>query len=140
MKRRVVVTGIGPITSASLTVFSYAANDSGQTFTLWDVTTPYVILGSPNPGTYNDLESGIQYGSGIHTAGITNTFVLNAAAISSINSTSGLWAIGGSNDGVGNAFGFNQGLAQLVVETIPEPSGSILAAGIGLLVARRRRR
>ena len=138
-----------PITSATLEVYSDPNNDSGQTVSWWDVTTPYASLGTSSLATYNDIGSGTLFGTGGHTPGIINSYVLNAAALASLNSATSYWAIGGSNTG-GWAFGYTQGVGsgdhiRLVLnETSSVPdSGSTLALfgfGLGLLVWFRRNR
>ncbi len=138
-----------PITSATLELYSDGNNDSGQTVSWWDVTTSYSSLGTSSLATYNDLGSGVLFGSGTHTAGTINSFVLNASAIASLNSATSFWAIGGSNNG-SIAFGYTQGVGsgdnfRLVLNrasSVPD-SGSTLALfgfGLGLLVWFRRNR
>lgn len=130
------------ITSATLEVFSNASNDSGQLFTWSDVTTTYGDLGTvAGTSIFNDLGTGITYATGVHTAGLINSFILNAAGIASLNATSSNWAIGGSHDGTGgvDAFGFTGGVGggdhiKLVLNTtasVPEPA-SIALLGLGL--------
>lgn len=67
--------------------------------TLWDVTTPIDVLetnASPNVAVYEDLGSGILYGSLSYDGGGVATVDLDAAAISAINGNSSEFAIGGT--------------------------------------------
>lgn len=120
------------ITFAKLEVVSDAANGSGQFFIWNDVLTNYSSLGHQNDALiYEDLGSGVTYASGSHTAGTINSFVFNSNGIDALNSATSFWAIGGSHNAVGNAFGFTSGVGsgdhiRLVVETtvslIPLPA------------------
>ena len=120
----------GTITSASLEVASNSYNNSGQTFTWYEVSTPYANLGTTNGiSIYNDLASGTVFASGTHTAGIINSFNLNTDALASLNSTSSFWAIGGHNPEDNWAFGFTGGVGtgdhiQLHLEVSANPLDS----------------
>jgi hypothetical protein len=140
-----------PITSATLEVSSHDQNDSGQLIVWSDVVTSYASLGSSSRSIYNDLGSGVQFSSGVHTAGTINSFSLNAAGLTSLNSATSLWAIGGKHNDSGNAFAFTLGVISgdhlnLVLEVSDTPSVPLPASVwlfcsglVGLVgVARRR--
>ena len=76
---------------------------SSLTYQLWDVTTPISLLMASNSGQtaiFNDLESGIFYGSVVVTPADQGTQILvtlNAAGLASLNAAAGGdWAVGGS--------------------------------------------
>jgi hypothetical protein len=108
---------------------------SSLTYQLWDVSTPIGELVASQSGRtdiYNDLGSGVLFGSVVITPGEQGTQILislNAAGLASVNAAAGNeWAVGGS------IFGAET--------TTPEP-GTItmllsgLGAGFGVL--RRRK-
>jgi len=109
--------------SAELEIFNHSSNDSGLTFTWSDVTTS--IPGIP-PLIYNDLGTGTVYGSGTTSAGSNDIYALTNDAITSIKSTPGTWAMGGSTAlDTGLAYGFSGGVASGTTInlnlTIPDP-------------------
>jgi len=144
----------GTIIGATLEVGSVFTNSSGQTINWYDVLTPYANLGTSSLDTYNDLGSGTLFASGIHTAGTTsevkiNSFTLNAAALASLNSTSSFWAIGGVNDGPGDAFGGTQGVSQpdhiklnltIGSASVPDHAPTLALVGFGFLALAAFRR
>ena len=140
----------GTITGATLEVGSVSNNASGQTINWYDVLTPYANLGISSLATYDDLGSGALFASGIHTAGTTNYFTLNAAALASLNSTSSFWAIGGDNGGPGYAFGYTSGVGQDHIKlnltigsaNVPDHAPTLALVGFGFLalaVFRRKK-
>jgi hypothetical protein len=97
--------GIGSASSATLQVKlpsrGYGSTDVSESFELWDITTDIadLINGLGGVTAYTDLGSGTSYGSVSVFQSDENQFieiVLNADALASINSSSGLWVIGGS--------------------------------------------
>jgi hypothetical protein len=80
----------------------YDSADPSENFELYDVVTPVSTLtatGALGTAPYNDLGSGVEYGSRSITNADTGTIVtipLNASAIAAMNSNHGLFAIGGS--------------------------------------------
>ena len=119
----------GAIT-AGLSAFYCAC--SSLTYQLWDVTTPISLLMATNSGQtaiFNDLESGIFYGSVVVTPGDQGTQILvtlNAAGLASVNAAAGGdWAVGGSIYGAQS----------------PEPGTiTMLLSGLGAGVGMLRRR
>ncbi len=128
------------IISATLSVASNSSNDSGQTFSWFEIITPYSNLGT-QAGTdiFEDLGTGNMLAQGIHTAGTINLFTMNALGLSSLNSASSLWAIGGLNGSANKAFGYTAGVGsgdhiQLVLETSPVPiPAAVWLFGSGIL-------
>lgn len=125
----------------------------GGVYSIFDVTTPINTLragGDGLTGIYDDLGSGVQYGSATAQSSdvVGRAFVdvvLNAQAIAAINAGNGLFAIGGSFDSTMFAFGGTNTdeRRQLILQTndVPEPSSVALCAlGVGLVAAARRRK
>jgi hypothetical protein len=120
-----------PITSATLNIntYTYDSTNPSELLTLWDVTTSLTTLeaGTGGISAYNDLGSGVFYGSRVYTAADQNNFetiTLDAAAISAIQSDAGgSFAIGGALD---------------VSSVVPEPSTFALLAGALSLIALYR--
>lgn len=133
------------ILGANLKIGSKSSNSSGQTVNLWDVSTPIANLGSSGASIYTDLGSGTQFGTGIHQAGTINSFTLNSAAITSLNSADALWALGIQATGTGYAFGGTWGitdgdylkleltLQDPQVASVPDGGSTALFLGLGLL-------
>ncbi len=102
----------GTYTSATISAYlpnpgnglsAFYCNCTSLTYQLWDVTTPISQLMASNSGRvdiYNDLGSGIFYGSAVVTAADQGTQILitlDAAGLASLNaSAGGMWAVGGS--------------------------------------------
>lgn len=155
------LTGVtGTITGAVLRVTKGQASASG-TYALWDVSTDVATVlagsagGAAGVGIYDDLGGGTAFGSGAVAAtpqgtfyeDITLDFALNDAALASLNSANGLWALGGSWSGPGFVFGFTFGqifpqpptpTRQLIltVATVPEPGTfALLAMGVAFALA-----
>ena len=139
------LSGIENATSATFQLYTFGVYSPG-TYTLYDVGTPISSLTAGGTGltdTYNDLGSGLSYGSvAVNGGNSLIQITLNSNAISSINSAGGLWAIGGSYDSSGTGAFHTSGSHsgnKLIVETIPEPS-TLAFLGIfggGLWVVRR---
>jgi hypothetical protein len=132
----------GPISSATLNIYSYGVDtsfDAAATviYSLFDVTTDIADLVTSNSGRgdiWTDLASGTLYGARSYTDadGYTVTSIpLNAAAVAAINAA-----------GMQQAPGFAMGgtLAQAATAT-PEPASlAVLGAGLLGLAGLRRRR
>jgi hypothetical protein len=78
----------------------YGSNDPSETYTLFDVSTGLVALadGSGGVSAFNDLGSGVSYGSVIATSALGSTVdvPLNAAGIAFLATNHGQIAIGGA--------------------------------------------
>jgi hypothetical protein len=150
-----------PIVSAklALSIGWYESLDPTETFELHDVATPITKLwdGTDGLATYDDLGSGVVYGSGevndcgraygACSIGTVYEFPLNSSAITAMNSSHGLFAMGGSItslDGLPNlefAFAATNiySISQLRLTLVPEPSTfCLLAIGAASLLGRRR--
>lgn len=121
------------VTSATLFLdtFIYDSLSASETLTLFDVSTNLNSLlgGTGGIAAYNDLGSGVSYGSRVYTLADQNLFrsiTLNAAALAAIQaSAGGLFALGGA----------------LESQAVPEPSTlSLLGVSLAALIARRRTR
>ena len=83
-------------------------NGIASTYTLYDVSTGVASLMADQSGAtgiYADLGTGTSYGSAALSSSVSPGFVeisLNTTAISALNSTSGLFALGGSLSVVGS--------------------------------------
>ena len=152
-----------PIASAKLALSvpsqlegaGYYSSDPSEDYELYDVTTPITTLvGFGGVAAYNDLGSGVVYGSRTMTSADIGTVVeitLNASAIAALDAATGLIALGGSittlDDFPGNyefAFGISANptnIRELRLTLVPEPSTPLLL-GIGAisLVGSRKRR
>ncbi len=142
-------------------VDGFESPDPSEIFALFHVDTPVPALIAGGQGgpvgqlTFDDLGTGTSYGSVEITTADNGTIVripLNAAAISALSGTTGLFAFGGAIATLQNdllirefAFGFSDenSTRQLVInpDPIPEPSTALLL-GLGLALtgwgARRR--
>ncbi len=147
----------GTIISATLRVpnFQSLSPDPSETFALFDVTTDIATLtagGSGLTAVYDDLGTGVSYGSGTMPGGISGAsqdFLLNPAGLAALNAAGGFIAIGGAITTLSGqvlvdeyAFGFTTNLIpQLLLETseaVPEPGALWLAAaGIVMICVRR---
>jgi outer membrane scaffolding protein for murein synthesis (MipA/OmpV family) len=128
----------------------YRSADPSENFELHDVGTPIATLvaGAGGVAAWSDLGTGVVYGSRTMTAADQSTVVeitLNSSAVAAMNSSHGLFGIGGSIttlDSVANSeslFGFSGlDLVELRLTLVPEPSTLILLA-IGAIVLSTRR-
>jgi hypothetical protein len=154
---------VTPIGSARLELFvpgppnpGYSSPNPSENYELHDVTTPIATLvaGTGGIAAHTDLGSGVVYGSRTMTAADNSSVVeitLNAAAISALDSATGLIAIGGlltTLDGLANneyTFGWTNNeteTTQLRLTLVPEPSSGLrcLAAIFAILMLRSRSR
>jgi large repetitive protein len=128
-------------------IWGYDSNDPSETYALQDIVTPIneVMQGGYFKGSiYADLGSGVVYGNREMTAADMETVIeitLNPSAIAAMNSTHGLFALGGlitsldaaaNNETVfGNSNYFGEGTTELRLTLVPEPSTLCLClAGI----------
>jgi hypothetical protein len=120
----------GTITTASLNLYTYEAAGSSINYQLFDITSPLsdVHAAGTNASVYNDLMTGISYGSFIYNSSDSNQFhsiLLNSDGILALNS-----AIGGEF-GIGGAI---MGGIESPPLPIPEPQTyAMWLAGLGLL-------
>lgn len=119
------------ITTASLNLFTYEAAGSSINYELFDVTSPLseVHATGTNAAVYDDLMTGVSYGSFIYNSSDSNEFrsiLLNADGISALNSAiGGEFGIGGTVTG---------GIEGSSPPPIPEPETyAMWLAGLGLL-------
>ena len=135
----------------------YFSSDPSENYELHDVTTPISTLvdGTSGLAAWNDLGSGVVYGSRTMTPADTMPFDdtiveidLNDSAIAALNSSHGLFAIGGSLttlDTVANmelvfwATGLVSDTSQLRLTLVPEPF-TLLLLGIGAISLLGRRK
>jgi hypothetical protein len=134
-----------PISSAKLALnvplAAYESSDPSENYELHDVVTPIAALidGTGGVAAHADLGSGVVYGSRTMTAADMESVVeitLNSSAVSALNSTHGLFGIGGSlttlDDLVNNEYTFAvtnfEKISQLRLTLVPEPSTRILLA------------
>ena len=152
----------GTITGATLRLIEpasgYISPNRSETIVFYDVSTPAATLlaaGSGEIGIYNDLGTGVSYGSrSVSTAdsGTIISQILSASALVAIQSAlGGSFAIGGSltlsaplgREGIFfNTAESGPPVNQLVLTTtdeVPEPSSMLLlGTGLAVVVARRR--
>jgi hypothetical protein len=148
------------ILSASLRLENPAATTNGasSTYTLYDVSTSPATLtadqsGATGVGIYGDLGSGVSYGSVALGSSVGTGFVdipLNSAALTALNATSSIFAVGGAISTVGSSqvrlFADTGGdfVRKLILEVeqtqtppttgaVPEPASVLVWCGIGLL-------
>ena len=122
------------VTSAVLRLFNpptgYLSQNPSELYKLFDVGTSISDLMADQAGAtgiFDDLGSGVLFGSQVVTAGDNGNFVeitLDAAAIDALNHSRGSWAVGGALD---------------LGEPVPEPTTLVLLAS-GLLAGGRLRR
>ena len=133
------------IASATLRLNTGSVSRSGI-YSTYDVSTGIGALvagGRHKTGIYNDLGTGSVFGS---TSIRYNDdykiidIVLSGAAIASLNTASSVWAIGGTYDSSGYAFGYTHRgspLRQLILDVqpvtdVPEP-GMMALLGLGFV-------
>lgn len=128
----------GTITSASLNLYTYSVVGSSVEFQLFDITSPLseVHASGTNAAVYNDLMTGVSYGSFIYNPSDSNEFrsiLLNTDGVSALNSAiGGEFGIGGTVTG---------GIEGPPPSPIPEPETyAMWLAGLGLLGFLRYRR
>jgi hypothetical protein len=146
--------GSGTITSATLRIFHHASNalmgPGPWNVGFYDITSDplQVKTAWTSPTIYQDLGSGVSYGSGsFNTLGGYATFQLNAAALTALNTHgTGFFGIGAALLSPGVAFSFTTGeityLELQVTPFSPPPAmaapvpdhGSPLALASGLLL------
>ncbi len=120
----------GTITTASFNLFTYTVAGSSVDYQLFDVTSPLseVHATGTNASVYDDLMTGVSYGSFIYNSSDSGQFrsiLLNTDGISALNS-----AIGGEF-GIGGAV---TGGIEGPPSPIPEPETyAMWLAGLGLL-------
>lgn len=119
------------ITSASLNLFTYTVAGSSVDYQLFDVTSPLseVHASGTNAAVYNDLMTGVSYGSFIYNTSDRDQFrsiLLNADGVSALNNAiGGEFGIGGTVTG---------GIPAPDIPPIPEPETyAMWLAGLGLL-------
>jgi large repetitive protein len=148
-----------PIESAKLALFvprfggdggygygGYESPDPSENYELHDVVTPIAALmaGTGGVAAWDDLGSGVVYGSRTMTAADNGNVIeitLNSSAIAAMNSTHGLFGIGGSIttldklpnfEGTFGASARNNFVSELRLAYVPEPS-TLLLLGIGAI-------
>jgi hypothetical protein len=150
-----------PIASAKLALYvpggtepGYSSPDPSENYELHDVATPIATLvaGTGGVATWDDLGSGVVYGSRTMTAADMGNVVeitLNSSAVAAMNATHGLLGFGGSITTLDSLpgtyeqlFGYTQVstyVTQLRLTLVPEPP-TLLLLGIGAisLVGRRK--
>lgn len=131
---------------------SSASNELMETIEFFDVETSAAALNNNsgiNTAIFADLGSGQSYGSftidGSGPSGDILAFELNSVALADINSSlGGFFSVGGVLDSAETGdylFGFSGGFdVELVISSIPEPSGLTLALTGALIVLPQRRR
>ncbi len=137
----------------------YTSPNASDTYDLFDVSTSIAALGSRSGGVaaFSDLGTGTIYGSHVFTTADNGTLVsipLDSAALVALNTSHGLFALGGADIsvvlGVGrdNIFAFTAGplggspvsdtTRELVIQTVSTPesaTGVLLCAGISVVAA-----
>jgi hypothetical protein len=143
-----------PIDSATLAVFvpgplggkGFVSSDPSENYELHDVITPIgaLVAGTGGVTAHTDLGSGVIYGSRTMIAADNGKVVeitLNSDAIAAMNSTHGLFGIGGSITTLDNlpnyeyTFGSSGVATEITVlrlTLMPEPS-TLLLLGIGAI-------
>lgn len=144
-----------PIINADLRLYNPPSGyigDITETYQLYDVSTPVPDLVAGGSGLidiYNDIGTGTSYGSRVVSSADNGTMVtitLNPDGIIALNSQLGAdFAIGGAImtiSGLDNQYVFGNthenGIAELVLETIPEPATLLLFA-LGAAMLKKRR-
>lgn len=128
----------GTVISASLNLFNYRIAGSAIEYQLYDINSPLSAVrangGSNNP-VYNDLMTGISYGSIVYDQpNKLSTISLNTAGILALNN-----ALGGEFGVGGSVTGGIDGPPS--PPPIPEPETyAMLLAGLGLIGLMSRRR
>jgi hypothetical protein len=119
--------GLGPIVSADLSITQTVVGGLPFTYSLYDVSTAAITL-NQNNGTsnaiFNDLGSGVSYGSIVINDNSNVVISLNAAGLQAISDAQGgLFSVGGT----------------LHPGAVPEPASmALMGLGLAAVAARRR--
>lgn len=143
--------------------YGYTSSDPTETYAVFDVSTAaadlaagYGIGSLAGQAIFSDLGSGPNFGTTTTSLADNGKFVeisLNASGLAALNAAYGMFALGGTIttlDALVNKESLfasaylssvTPNVPQLVISSVPEPSGSALwMAGLGLLGLAARRR
>jgi hypothetical protein len=152
----------GPISSATLRLSTrgFSSADATEIYTVFDVSTLLASLAAGTGGVaaFNDLGSGVSYGSRIYSEsdeGFIRDILLGGSAITALEAAlGGTFGIGGALTSLSSRSDFeavfgeaalDPGTVSLVLETgvrdVPEPASLLLfGTALACLAARRSRR
>jgi hypothetical protein len=158
------LAGVQNVPQATLRIFNpprpadslhgYQSPHAFEELTIFDVSTPVNTLRAGDNqqlATFNDLGTGISYGSALVSSASNNNFVdvpLNGAARAALASATGLFSLGGAITTLSPTYGtpatyqyvFGEsgpGPVQLVI--LPEPTAALMLA-VGLIIACQAQR